>query len=171
MRYPVLVATITLTTATALAQDASDVDASEAIAMAEAPLRMDFHVGAWLVRAKGTGSNGGAELEIGDTGSTMGLGNLEALLKSEAAQHTALTNVFSGGPARGIVNRAIRELGPLSELAPLFPLAGTAMAPLRAANEKTGSGDFSPLWSGQNNSGCKAISAFDLTRELAAKIG
>lgn len=94
-----------------------------------------------------------------------------AALKSEAAQHTALTNVFSGGPARGIVNRAIRELGPLSELAPLFPLAGTAMAPLRAANEKTGSGDFSPLWSGQNNSGCKAISAFDLTRELAAKIG
>jgi len=94
-----------------------------------------------------------------------------AALKSEAAQHTALTNVFSGGPARGIVNRAIRELAPLSELAPLFPLAGTAMAPLRAANEKTGSGDFSPLWSGQNNSGCKAISAFDLTRELAAKIG
>lgn len=92
-------------------------------------------------------------------------------LKSEAAQHTALTNVFSGGPARGIVNRAIRELGPLSELAPLFPLAGMAMAPLRAANEKTGSGDFSPLWSGQNNSGCKGISAFDLTRELAAKIG
>jgi hypothetical protein len=83
MRYPVLVATITLTTATALAQDASDVDASEAIAMAEAPLRMDFHVGAWLVRAKGTGSNGGAELEIGDTGSTMGLGNLEALLRGE----------------------------------------------------------------------------------------
>lgn len=94
-----------------------------------------------------------------------------AALNSEAAQHTALTNVFSGGPARGIVNRAIRELGPLSELAPLFPLAGTAMAPLRAANEKTGSGDFSPLWSGQNNSGCKAISAFELTRELAAKIG
>lgn len=94
-----------------------------------------------------------------------------AALKSEAAQHTALTNVFSGGPARGIVNRAICELGPVSELAPLFPLAGTAMAPLRAANEKRGSGDFSPLWSGQNNSGCKAISAFDLTRELAAKIG
>ena len=94
-----------------------------------------------------------------------------AALNSEAAQHTALTNVFSGGPARGIVNRAIRELGPLSELAPLFPLAGTAMAPLRAANEKTGSGEFSPLWSGQNNSGCKAISAFELTRELAAKIG
>ena len=82
-----------------------------------------------------------------------------AALVSESATHTALTNVFSGRPARGIVNRVIRELGPMSPVAPAFPLAGTAMAPLRKAAETRGSSDFSPLWSGQNTSGCQPISA------------
>jgi nitronate monooxygenase len=90
-----------------------------------------------------------------------------AALKSDAARHTALTNLFSGGPARGIVNRAMRELGPMSALAPAFPLAAAAMNPLRAKAESRGSGDFSPLWAGQNATGCKEIPAADLTRELA----
>jgi nitronate monooxygenase len=91
-----------------------------------------------------------------------------AALKSEAARHTALTNLFSGGPARGIVNRLMRDLGPLSPAVPAFPLGSAAVAPLRARAEPRGSGDFSPLWSGQNPSGCKEIPAGDLTRELAA---
>ncbi|WP_373185860.1 NAD(P)H-dependent flavin oxidoreductase [Halopseudomonas sp.] len=89
-----------------------------------------------------------------------------AALASEAAAHTTLTNVFSGRPARGIVNRVIRELGPMSPLAPEFPLAGTAITPLRKAAESQGSGDFSPLWSGQNASGCRAIPAADLVGQL-----
>ena len=80
-----------------------------------------------------------------------------AALKSEAARHTALTNLFTGRPARGIVNRFMREHGPISALAPTFPLATSAMMPLRKAAEAQGSGDFSPLWSGQNASGCKEI--------------
>jgi nitronate monooxygenase len=88
-------------------------------------------------------------------------------LQSPAAQHTALTNLFSGRPARGIINRVMRELGPLSPHAPAFPLATAAIAPLRTQAESQGSGDFSPLWAGQNVSGCKAISAAELTRELA----
>jgi nitronate monooxygenase len=91
-----------------------------------------------------------------------------AALKSEEARHTALTNLFSGRPARGIVNRIMRELGPMCPAAPEFPLATSAIAPLRAKAESLGSGDFSPLWSGQNASGCKEIPAADLTRELAA---
>jgi nitronate monooxygenase len=93
-----------------------------------------------------------------------------AALKSEAARHTAMTNVFTGRPARGIVNRVMRELGPISTAVPAFPLAASAIAPLRAHAESRGSDDFSPLWSGQNNSGCKEISAADLTRELAADL-
>lgn len=89
-------------------------------------------------------------------------------LKSEAARHTALTNLFTGRPARGIVNRVIREIGPINPEAPRFPLATSAMAPLRAKAETSGSGDFSPLWSGQNASGCREIPAAQLTRELAA---
>jgi len=94
-----------------------------------------------------------------------------AALGSDAARHTALTNLFTGRPARGIVNRVMRELGPLSDLAPAFPLAGAALAPLRAWAEARGSGDFSPLWSGQNASGCKAVPAAQLTRELCAGLG
>lgn len=90
-----------------------------------------------------------------------------AALTSEAARHTALTNVFSGRPARGIVNRAIRELGPICAQAPAFPLATTAITPLRSAAEKLGSGDFSPLWVGQNASQCRQIPAAELTRLLA----
>lgn len=91
-----------------------------------------------------------------------------AALKGEAARHTALTNVFTGRPARGIVNRVMRELGVMSALAPAFPLAAPAMAPLRARAEAAGSGDFSPLWAGQNARGCRDIGAAALTRELAA---
>jgi nitronate monooxygenase len=87
-------------------------------------------------------------------------------LKSEAARHTALTNLFSGRPARGIVNRLMRELGPVSAIVPDFPLASSAVGLLRAKAESQGSGDFSPLWSGQNASGCREIPAADLTREL-----
>jgi nitronate monooxygenase len=93
-----------------------------------------------------------------------------AALKSAAATHTALTNVFSGRPARGIMNRVVREVGPISAAAPAFPLAATALAPLRAKVESLECGDFSPLWSGQNASGCREIPAAQLTRELAATL-
>ena len=90
-----------------------------------------------------------------------------AALQSDAARHTALTNVFTGRPARGIVNRAMRELGPLSSASPEFPLATSAIAPLRARAEAAGSGDYTPLWSGQNASGCRAVPAAELTHALA----
>jgi len=89
-------------------------------------------------------------------------------LQSDAARHTALTNLFTGRPARGIVNRFMREQGPMSGLAPAFPLATAAVAPLRAQAEAMGSGDFSPLWAGQNVSGCREVSAAAMTRALGA---
>jgi len=90
-----------------------------------------------------------------------------AALASDASRHTAITNLFTGRPARGIVNRIMRELGPMSDAPPAFPLATSAIAPLRANAEARGSGDFSPLWSGQNASGCRVVPAAHLTRELA----
>lgn len=91
-----------------------------------------------------------------------------AALKSEEAGHTAITNLFTGRPARSIVNYIMKELGPMSSAVPPFPLATSAIAPLRAKAESRGSTDFTPLWSGQNASGCREISAALLTRELAA---
>ena len=93
-----------------------------------------------------------------------------AALKSEGARHTVLTNMFTGRPARAVVNRLIRECGPMNEAVPAFPLATAAIAPLRGKAERLGSGDFSPMWSGQNATGCKEVSAAQLTRELAALI-
>ncbi|MDI4632842.1 nitronate monooxygenase [Pelomonas sp. V22] len=90
-----------------------------------------------------------------------------AALQSPGAAHTAITHLFTGRPARGIVNRLMRELGPLSEPVPAFPLATGAIAPLRAAAEARGLGDFSPLWAGQNLAGCRAVSAAEITRSLA----
>jgi nitronate monooxygenase len=97
-----------------------------------------------------------------------------AALKSDAAKHTALTNLFTGRPARGVVNRLMRNLGEgqgtISSKAPEFPLATGALAPLRAAAEKIGSSDFSPLWSGQNASCCREIGAAELTHSLMPEL-
>jgi nitronate monooxygenase len=89
-----------------------------------------------------------------------------AALQSPAAQHTALTNLFSGRPARGIVNRLMAELGPLNKAAPAFPLATAGIAPLRAAAEAQGLTDFTPLWSGQNAQSARSLSATEITRDF-----
>ena len=88
-------------------------------------------------------------------------------LSGEQAQHTALTTVFSGRPARGIVNRVMRDLGYLCDKAPAFPNAAAIITQLRTEAESRGSDAFSPLWCGQNPSGCEAIAAAQLTRKLA----
>jgi nitronate monooxygenase len=90
-----------------------------------------------------------------------------AALRSAHAGDTALTNLFSGRPARGIRNRLMSDLGPINSAAPVFPLAAAALAPLRAKAESLGAGDFSPLWCGQNADGCRAIPAAVLTHALA----
>lgn len=92
-------------------------------------------------------------------------------LMTDAARHTALTNLFSGHPARGIMNRVMRELGPMNNSVPAFPLAAAAIAPLRARAEAQGDTGFSPLWCGQNASGCLELPAAELTRMLAAPKG
>jgi len=81
---------------------------------------------------------------------------------------TVLTNVFTGRPARGLVNRIVREVGPIAPDAPEFPTAGDAVAPIRAAAEAAGSSDFSPLWSGQAAGLARPGSASELTCKLAA---
>jgi len=79
---------------------------------------------------------------------------------------TVLTNVLTGRPARGIVNRLVGEVGPLSDDAPAFPFATAGVTPLRAAAEAHGSGDFSPLWAGQAASLAREEPAADVVRRL-----
>lgn len=89
----------------------------------------------------------------------------KALSMGERA--TAITNLFTGRPARGIVNRVMTEVGPLSELAPPFPTAGTALGPLRNAAEAAGRDDFTLLWAGQSFPLARPMSAAKLTRMVA----
>lgn len=91
-----------------------------------------------------------------------------AALSAARDDQTALTNLFSGKPARGLVNRIMRDIGPMSDKTPVFPTAGAALAPLKAKAETAGSTDFSSLWSGQAASLGRETGAGDLTRQLSA---
>jgi len=88
-------------------------------------------------------------------------------LRNAADDDTMITNVFTGRAARGIVNRVMREIGPMSSVAPPFPLAASALAPLRASAERGNSNDFTNLWSGQAARLAREMPAAELTRLLA----
>jgi len=90
-----------------------------------------------------------------------------AALKNPATRTTAVTNLFTGRPARGIVNRLMREIGPMNPKAPAFPLAATAIFALRSKAEPKGLHDFTSMWAGQSAALCREMPAADLTRQLA----
>ena len=90
-------------------------------------------------------------------------------LKNATDNQTTLTNIFTGRPARRMVNRAIRELGPMSDSVPDFPLAAATLGPLRSKAEAAGSGDFTPLWSGQAARFARELPEAELTKRLAAE--
>jgi nitronate monooxygenase len=121
-----------------------------------------------------------AALALGAAGAQIGSAFLHCPESKISAPHrmalrearddgTAVTNLMTGRPARGIVNRVMREIGPVNEVAPEFPLAAGALAPLRAKAEAQGSGDFSPMWAGQAAGLGRAMPAAELTRALAAE--
>jgi nitronate monooxygenase len=82
-------------------------------------------------------------------------------------RHTALTNLFTGRPARGIMNRAMRDLGALNLTVPVFPTSTAMIAPLRVHAESLGWGDFSPLWAGQHAASSQAVPAAQVVASLA----
>jgi nitronate monooxygenase len=84
---------------------------------------------------------------------------------------TAITNLFSGSPARGIATRFVREAGPMSDVAPDFPHAATLIATLRAASEKAGSTDYMQMWAGQSARLGRVMPAYELTKQLAEEAG
>jgi nitronate monooxygenase len=91
------------------------------------------------------------------------------LVSNAKDDSTVLTNVFTGRPARGFVTRLVREVGPMSDVAPEFPLAAGALTSLRVKSEESGSQDFTPMWAGQAARLAREIPAGELTRQLAAE--
>jgi nitronate monooxygenase len=134
-----------------------------------------------VIAAGGIADGGGiaAALTLGASAAQLGTAYLLCPESTVSALHrealadpnreTAITNVLTGRPARGVVNRFMREQGPIDAAAPAFPLARPAIAPLRAKAEAEGSTDFSPLWSGQGPGAPRAMGAQELTRMLAAE--
>jgi nitronate monooxygenase len=132
-----------------------------------------------VVAAGGIGDGRGivAALALGAAGVQIGTALLltpeartsalhRAALKQAHDNSTTLTNVFTGRPARGIVNRYVREVGPMCPDAPQFPLAAGASQPMRTAGEAKGSPDFTPLWSGQAPTFARAMPTGDLIATL-----
>jgi nitronate monooxygenase len=96
------------------------------------------------------------------------IGPARAAFAQARDDSTVITNVMTGRPARGVVNRVMREVGPISPDAPAFPHAATGLAPLKAAAEKLGKVDFTNLWAGQAVGLGREMPAAELTRALAA---
>jgi nitronate monooxygenase len=114
---------------------------------------------------------GAAAVQVGTAYLLTPEANIPAMYRgalNSADRATAITNLFTGRPARGIVNRLMAEVGPLSDLAPAFPTAGGALGPLRSAAEAAGRDDFTPLWAGQAFQLATPMSAAALTRSLGA---
>lgn len=158
---------------------ASDI-ATQAGTMALVPQIVDA-VGVPVIAAGGIGDGRGiaAAFALGAAGAQVGTSYLftpqslvsdlhRAALRTGRDDQTALTNLFSGKPARGLMNRVMEEIGPMSQKAPPFPTAGSALAPLKVKAEAVGAADFSSLWSGQAAKLGREIDAGDLTRQLAA---
>jgi nitronate monooxygenase len=88
-------------------------------------------------------------------------------LAEAGPEDSVFTNLFSGGLARGLRNRLIEALGPVSDVAPPFPYASAALAQLRAKAEADGRGDYSPLWAGQG----VRLAGDGPAEELTARLG
>jgi nitronate monooxygenase len=88
-------------------------------------------------------------------------------LAEAGPEDSVFTNLFSGGLARGLRNRLIEVLGPVSDVAPPFPYASAALAQLRAKAEADGRGDYSPLWAGQG----VRLAGDGPAEELTARLG
>jgi nitronate monooxygenase len=130
-----------------------------------------------VIAAGGIGDRRGvaAAFALGASGVQIGTAYLRCPECDTSALHraalakggeTALINIFTGRPARGIVNRFAREQGPMSADVPAFPRAVDASAPLRAAAEAKGDTDFSPLWAGEAFALAREASAAEVTADL-----
>ncbi len=82
---------------------------------------------------------------------------------------TVITNVFTGRPARAIENRLVRDLGPISRIAPAFPSAMNATRQLAVDAEQQDRSDFTPFWASEAAASARPLPAKELTAVLVAE--
>src|SRR5262249_2444444 len=88
-------------------------------------------------------------------------------IRHARADSTVLSNLFTGRPARVLASRLTREIGPILDAAPDFPLPLGALLPLILKAEQLGIDDFTPLWSGEAAALASDLPGQRLTVELA----
>ncbi|MFI6205026.1 nitronate monooxygenase [Streptomyces sp. NPDC051041] len=81
---------------------------------------------------------------------------------------TELTRAFSGRPARGLVNRFLREHGPYAPAA--YPEVHHLTAPLRKAAARAGDAQGMALWAGQGHRMARELPAGRLVEVLADEL-
>ncbi|MEC4014795.1 nitronate monooxygenase [Streptomyces sp. H27-D2] len=81
---------------------------------------------------------------------------------------TELTRAFSGRPARGLVNRFMREHGPYAPSA--YPQVHHLTSGLRKAAAKAGDAQGMALWAGQGHRQARELPAGQLIEVLAAEL-
>ncbi|WP_190135076.1 nitronate monooxygenase [Streptomyces longispororuber] len=81
---------------------------------------------------------------------------------------TELTRAFSGRPARGLVNRFLREHGPYAPAA--YPQVHYLTSGLRKAAAKAGDPQAMALWAGQGHRLARELPAAELVEVLVAEL-
>ena len=87
----------------------------------------------------------------------------DALLAAQE-DDSRITEKFSGKPARGLVNRFMREMANAPQLP--FPAQNSVTGKLRAASAKAGKPDCVALWSGQAAPLARRLPAAELVKVL-----
>ncbi|QHC21133.1 nitronate monooxygenase [Streptomyces sp. GS7] len=82
--------------------------------------------------------------------------------------HTELTRAFSGRPARGLVNRFLREHGPYAPAA--YPAVHYLTSTVRKAAAKAGDAQGMNLWAGQGHRLAREMPAGRLVKVLVSEL-
>ncbi len=90
-----------------------------------------------------------------------------AAMATAQATDTRLTRIFSGRPARGILNQALRELQPHEAQIPAYPIQNALMGPIRRAAAQAGDAGHIALWAGQGVGAARVLPAGQLLQTLA----
>lgn len=89
-----------------------------------------------------------------------------AAMATAQATDTRLTRIFSGRPARGILNDAMRALAPHEADIPAYPVQNALMGPIRRAAAQAGDAGHIALWAGQGVAAARAMPAGELVQAL-----
>jgi nitronate monooxygenase len=121
-----------------------------------------------------------AALTLGADGVQIGTGFLataesgaseihKAALQSPAARTTVLTRLFSGRPARGILNDLVRDLAAAEDQVPGYPVQNALMKSIRSGAYAQCDVEHASLWAGQAANLARRQSAGDYLTALIAE--